>query len=145
MSSKYNLSPSEKLNYVQKGHSKSHRKQAWQQGIISFVLISVLILILIPYYNNNKKRKDMENEIALLKESISYYEGSNDEIADLLVYLNSNQAIEEKARLNFGLQKQGEKVIVIQKQENEADITTKEVVSEEELSNPQKWLNYFFN
>lgn len=145
MTPKYNLSPTEKLNYVQKGKSKGQHNQVMQQATISFLILSILVLILIPYYNNNKKRKDLEREINLMKENISRYENSNAELEELLSYLDSKQAIEEKARLNFGLQKQGEQVIVIQKQSSSTDQELAEKNTEVELSNPQKWLNYFFN
>ena len=145
MTPKYNLSPTEKLNYVQKGKSKGQSAQIWQQCTISFLILGILALIVIPYYNNNKKRKDLEKEIASIKNDISRYENSNQDLEELLNYLASDQAVEEKARLNFGLQKQGEKVIVIQRQGNSSSSasSTEELV--EEVSNPQKWLNYFFN
>ncbi len=145
MTPKYNLSPTEKLNYVQKGKSKGQSAQIWQQFTISFLILGILALIVIPYYNNNKKRKDLEKEIASIKKDISRYENSNQDLEELLNYLVSDQAVEEKARLNFGLQKQGEKVIVIQRQGNSSSLasSTEELV--EENSNPQKWLNYFFN
>lgn len=145
MTPKYNLSPTEKLNYVQKGKSKGQSAQIWQQFTISFLILGILALIVIPYYNNNKKRKDLEKEIASIKNDISRYENSNQDLEELLNYLASDQAVEEKARLNFGLQKQGEKVIVIQRQGNSSSSasSTEELV--EEVSNPQKWLNYFFN
>lgn len=145
MTPKYNLSPTEKLNYVQKGKSKGQSAQIWQQFTISFLILGILALIVIPYYNNNKKRKDLEKEITSIKNDISRYENSNQDLEELLNYLASDQAVEEKARLNFGLQKQGEKVIVIQRQGNSSSSasSTEELV--EEVSNPQKWLNYFFN
>jgi len=144
MTSKYNLSPTEKLNYVQKGKSKGQRSQIMQQATISFLILGVLVLIVVPYYNNNRKRQDLEKEINSMKENISRYENSNSELEELLSYLSSDQAIEEKARLNFGLQKQGEQVIIVQKQ-NSSSQQVLENESVEELSNPKKWLNYFFN
>lgn len=145
MTAKYNLSPTEKVNYVQKGKSKSNHSQVFQQVMVSFLILGILVLVLIPSYNNNKKRQDLKKEIDSIKKDISRYENSNEDLEELLSYLSSKQAIEEKARLNFGLQKRGEQVIVIQKKGDIAGELGAENEIKEELSNSKKWLNYFFN
>ena len=67
----------------------------------------------------------------------------NEELKIITSYLSTNQAVEEKARLNLGLQKAGEKVVVIKKDENEdINTSTEEKI---DLPNYKKWLNYFFN
>ncbi len=143
MTAKYNLSPTEKLNYVQKGKSKGQFKKAFKQVLLFFALIGLFVLMFVPFLRNYKKNKIMDAEIAEAKANINQYEKTNEELKTITSYLSTNQAVEEKARLNLGLQKAGEKVVVIKKNENE-DITTS---TEEkiELPNYKKWLRYFFN
>ncbi len=143
MATKYNLSPTEKLNYVQKGKPKGQFKKAFKQVLLSFVLIGLFILMFVPYLRNYKKNKIMDTEIAEAKANINQYEKTNEELKIITSYLSTNQAVEEKARLNLGLQKAGEKVVVIKKDENEdINTSTEEKI---ELPNYKRWFNYFFN
>jgi hypothetical protein len=97
----------------------------------------------VPYLRNYKKNKIMDAEIAEANANISQYEKTNEELKIITSYLSTNQAVEEKARLNLGLQKAGEKVVVIKKDENEdINTSTEEKI---DLPNYKKWLNYFFN
>lgn len=146
MTAKYNLSPTEKLNYVQKGNVKGRGRRIFKQILLSLFILGFLILIIIPYLRNNKKRKDLENEIAKIQKEISQYEKTNEELKEFLSYLESDQAIMEKARVNLGLQKEGEKVVVIKRKDLEINSTgTVEAQSIEDVSNFRKWLRYFFN
>ncbi|MDD3711789.1 MAG: septum formation initiator family protein [Patescibacteria group bacterium] len=146
MTAKYNLSPTEKLNYVQKGNIKGRGRRIFKQILLSLFILSLLILIIIPYLRNNKKRKDLENEIAKIQKEISQYEKTNEELKEFLSYLESDQAIMEKARVNLGLQKEGEKVVVIKRKDLELNSTgTVETQGIEDVSNFRKWLRYFFN
>lgn len=146
MSAKYNLSPTEKLNYVQKGNIKGSKTKIFKQILFCFFVILMLVLILIPYLRNDKKRKDLENEIAKINSDISQYEKTNEELKEFLSYLESDQAIMEKGRVDLGLQKEGEKVVVIKRKDLEVVENGK--TNEEEtknISNLGKWWQYFFN
>ena len=110
MTAKYNLSPTEKLNYVQKGKSKGQFKKAFKQVLLFFALIGLFVLMFVPFLRNYKKNKIMDAEIAEAKANINQYEKTNEELKTITSYLSTNQAVEEKARLNLGLQKAGEKV-----------------------------------
>lgn len=146
MTAKYNLSPTEKLNYVQKGNVKGRGRKIFKQILLTLFILGLLILIIVPYLRNNKKRKDLENEIVKIQKEISQYEKTNEELKEFLLYLESDQAIMEKARVNLGLQKEGEKVVVIKRKDLEVTSTsTTETQSAEDVSNFRKWLKYFFN
>ena len=146
MTAKYNLSPTEKLNYVQKGNVKGRGRKIFKQILLTLFILGLLILIIVPYLRNNKKRKDLENEIVKIQKEISQYEQTNEELKEFLSYLESDQAIMEKARVNLGLQKEGEKVVVIKRKDLEVTSTsTAETQSAEDVSNFRKWLKYFFN
>jgi cell division protein FtsB len=146
MSKKYNLSPSEKLNYVQEARDKRAKFKKLRQVIFALVILAALFLIAGPYINNYHKKQELEKEIARAKNKIEQYEKSNEELREFLDYLSSDQAIEERARLDFGLQKKGEKVVVIQKGSlRGANLDDFSEDPEPEVPNPRKWVNYFFN
>ncbi len=146
MSNKYSLSPTEKLNYVQKGKVKGQKGRVLKQSLFLVFVIGMIVLILFPYLKNKKKRMDLENEIVKVKNEINQYEKNNEELREFLSYLESDQAVEERARLNLGLQKDGEKVVVIKKIIKDEDIERESAVLEGvELNNPQKWIKYFFD
>ncbi len=144
MVSKYNLSPTEKLNYVEKGKIKGHGWKNFRQFLLTLILLGLVVLMFIPYLRNSKKTKDIEAEINQIKSDVLKYEKSNQELDEVLSYLASDQSVEEKARMNLGLQKTGEQVVVIKKEEdsNNINTTTEETV---EASNFKKWIDYFFN
>lgn len=146
MSNKYNLSPTEKLNYVHKGEIKGQKGRVLKQSLFLIFIIGMIILILFPYLKNKKKKIELENEIAKVKEDINQYEKNNEDLREFLSYLESDQAIEEKARLNLGLQKEGEKVVVIKKIiKDESPEVVNNNSDEKDLNNPQKWIKYFFD
>lgn len=144
MSNKYNLSPTEKLNYVEKGSVKGQGLKIFKQLSFSFIIIVVLILIIIPYLKNHKKRQDLNSEIAKVQEEIIRYEKSNEDLKGLLSYLDSSQAVEDRARINLGLQKEGENVVVIKRKEVISDNQTISQKDLKDISNFKKWIKYFF-
>ncbi|MCK9438902.1 MAG: septum formation initiator family protein [Patescibacteria group bacterium] len=146
MSKKYNLSPTDRLNYVHKGKVDPGSKFSFVKKFFStFFLLFILVLILIPYYNRLSRKKIIEDEIKKEKENISLYEKDNEELQGLISYLSSDQAAEENARVNFGLQKEGETVVVVKipsKSETEESNVGNE--NETRTSCFRKWYNYFF-
>lgn len=146
MSAKYNLSPTEKLNYVQKGKVKGQGRKFFKQVLFSFLILGMLTLLAVPYFKNYQKRKDLENEIKKIQEEIYQYEKNNEELKEFLSYLESDQAIIEKARVNLGLQREGESVVVIKNKKIETDLNNNNKNEHKDnVSNFKKWLNYFFN
>lgn len=146
MSNKYNLSPTEKINYVQKGSLKGGGVRLFKQFIFTFFILLLILLISFPYFKNRQKIKAMNDEIFKVKDDIYEYEKSQEELKELLSYLNSNQAIEDKARINLGLQKDGEKVIVVKHDDfNKKEIDNSLEKEIDDKSNLVKWVEYFFN
>lgn len=146
MSSNYNLSPTEKVNYVQKGKSKGQTGRILKQSLFLFLVLGLIALILLPYFKNKKEKMELVDEINKVQNEINQYEKTNAELKEFLSYLESDQAIEEKARLNLGLQKEGEKVVVIKKLIKENNSDKKDFSQDKkELSNLQKWIKYFFD
>lgn len=77
-----------------------------------------------------------------MRVEIERLEGGNSELKKLLSYLNSDQFAEAQARLNFGLKKPGEEVVVVKSNDSLQGIIGS-IDGEEKISNPSKWLKYF--
>lgn len=115
------------------------------------ILISCLILLLIVslgLFQSWRQNSEVNQEIDSLQTNIKNLEKDNLELKELVEYFNSDAYIEEKARIDLGLKKPEEKVVVVSNQREQGVGSIQEQISKLEtknLSNPQKWLKYFFN
>lgn len=131
--------------------SKDYKKDnfisrfASSQIFFTLLALALLVMILIPVYKNYQERKAINKEIAEIEKERKELENSNKELRQMLDYLESEESLEAQARLNLGLKRPGEEVVVIKtesdKQEEVNNINNKK----ENLSNPQIWFRYFFN
>ena len=116
--------------------------------------LSLIILISIPLAKNISQRYRVNREIRELEKEINQLENKNIDFKKFITYLESNQFIEEQARLKLGLKKPGEEVAVIQTPINEQKLatTTNSIFGLPQLetgvtkatTNPERWLKYFF-
>jgi cell division protein FtsB len=117
-------------------------KKYLNQKLFALLLIILIVLISIPLAKNISKRYEVNIEIRDLEDEISGVEAKNKELGNLIDYLKSDQFLEEQARLNLNLKKEGEKVVIVK---NETLATTSESNNPGvEISNFQRWINYFF-
>jgi len=112
----------------------------------SFLVFLVIILILVVialgqesyrYFRTSQRIKDLENKIEELKTS-------NEELAGLKEYFKSEEFLEKEARLKLNLTKPGEKLIIIKQIEEDLEEFEQEQGLAREISNIQKWWQYFF-
>ncbi|NUM25322.1 MAG: septum formation initiator family protein [Candidatus Buchananbacteria bacterium] len=124
---------------------KTHKK--WRNFLIFAVLVVLLLIGGLNFYQSWSRTKEVNNEISQLQEEIKNLEKNNKEFQELIEYFNSDAYIEERARLDLGLKKDGEKVAVIPKGNETADTRSQETQTKNRsnLTNPQKWWDYFFN
>lgn len=125
--------------------------------------LGVLALIILPFYRNYRQSHGINQEISDLENEIDHYEKKNQELKKMVDYLKSDQFAEEQARLNMGMKKPGEEVVVIKdlpsaetapSQTEEAKPSGANQVfnipglekpnPEKGESNIQKWADYFF-
>jgi cell division protein FtsB len=124
-------------------------------AIIGFLLIG---LISQPLYKTIKKKYLINNEINNLKNEINSYQSKNGQLDSLIKYLESDQYIEEQARKNLGLVKEGESVIVLKNNNDTKDVKNmsngyvdqkvydiggKGSEVKQKITNPIKWISYF--
>ena len=144
------------------------KKIIFNRITFAFFALAAIVLISFPIIKNNRQRYQINKEVKELKYEIKAIEEKNTELSKLLDYLQSDQFVEEQARLNFGLKKEGEEVAVI-KDNNEsdniglnngsgpvqADNSGKTIYNipglnnnntlPKKITNPERWRMYFFN
>lgn len=111
--------------------------------IFTIIALIFIILILVPLAKNYSRKRLIEKEVADISQSIEEFESTSQELKELANYLDSEQSLVEQARLNMGMKKPGESVVVVQ-----GDLSKLiKPVSEEkvDIPNRKKWLKYFLN
>lgn len=112
------------------------------QLLVFFIGLVFLLMIFIPLLKNYAKQRAVANEIKDIKREIADFESKNKDLSAMLDYLESNESLEEQARLNLGLKKPGEKVIVVQSGDTKDEGAASTTVATR--SNWSKWWHYFF-
>ena len=122
-------------------------KIIYSQKFLALVGLGLIVLISFPLAKNVSKRYHLNKEIKELDKEITEFESKNKDLKGLITYLESEQFVEEKARLNLGLKKEGEKVAEI-KDDVFATTTSLSAGSQGNsgiIFNLRRWWNYFFN
>lgn len=114
------------------------------QRFLAIIGLVFLLLIVFPLAKTYSQKRMIENEINGVKKEISDFEKTNQELKDMIVYLQSDQSLEEQARLNLNLKKPGEKVIVIEEPKISSTTVDKNNTTVSE-GNFTKWWHYFFS
>lgn len=134
------------------GISPADRRQIskpfWQrflmsQRFLAIVFLLIIIAISFPLVRSISQRKMVEREIAEMKKDNEAYRNKSEELKEMIEYLQSDISLEEQARLNLGLKKPNEDVIVVNLQkatETAASIKTED----SRAANWLRWFNYFF-
>ena len=122
---------------------------------ITIIGCIVAVLLILDLVKNIRQLFNANREINQIKAEINNLNQKNKDIGYLLDYMHSKEFLEEQARLNFGLQKPNEQIIVIQPA-TPSTITDSLIDSQvfdlpappqpklAVSSNPKKWFNYFF-
>ncbi len=114
----------------------------------AFFLTGVLILLILSvaylraYYQNYQ----IQGEIKQMLDESSRIENKNAELRALLERVKQNDYVEEKARTELGLIKEGEKETIIlgNRAKSGSGQTETTMLESKRLSNPREWWNYFF-
>ncbi len=112
-----------------------------------FVGFFVIIILALNFVRGYYQKYKVDQEILLLKEEISSLERKKIESMEILEYVSSEAFVEEKARTELNMKKEGEKVIYIK----QGSVTEKKSNQKKEprniigqnVSNPVKWWYYF--
>lgn len=109
--------------------------------IFAIIALIFLLLILVPLAKSYSRKRLIEKEIEGIQQEIASFEAKNSDLREMIDYLQSDQSLEEQARLSMGLKRPGETVAVITESAVGVQITkTEEVIAP---PNWQKWWRYF--
>jgi cell division protein FtsL len=137
------------------------KKNFWQRILYSqlVIIIGIVIIVLFSVGISKKmyRQHQINIEIAELKKETEKLEKNNQELYSLIDYLKSDDFLESEARTKLGLMKNGESVTVVsddikildksdnfENKTNQNNIKYKNKQKTVEISNPEKWLSYFF-
>jgi cell division protein FtsL len=138
----YKLSRTNKPDYLEKT-IKNPKKQRNVTGWgLCIVLIIAVFLVAWPASKNYLKDRALSKEIAKVEAEIKKYEADNQSLSEAISYLASDQALEDRARMDLNLKKPGEEIIVVKEINPEKNNVPD---ANANLSNPQKWWLCFFN
>ena len=114
------------------------------QRFLALIGLVFLVIILFPLARTYSQRRLVEREIEEVKKQIADYESQNKQLTELAAYLQSEQSLEEQARLNLNMKKPGEAVIVIDNSKNPI-AKSATAATGEPVGNIVKWWRYYFN
>lgn len=128
--------------YSAMNNFSTNKKSPWRRRFIGGLIGVVLVVIAINFFRNWRTSRSIDSEISDLQNTASTLEQENVQFKQLIEYFNSSAYVEERARIDLGLKKRGEKVVIVPNEFSSSTPSTTEQSSEK--SNIGKWLDYFF-
>ncbi|MDO8592545.1 MAG: septum formation initiator family protein [bacterium] len=140
---------------VNRGRKNIFEKIFFNQKFIALTGLLAIGMISFPLVKNTLKQYRVNQEISGLKKEISGLQNKGVDLKKFVSYLESDQFVEEQARLNLNLKKAGEELTVIKSDASSGQASSsgnsifnipgynQEKISAED-SNQRKWINYFF-
>ncbi|MGI6373741.1 MAG: septum formation initiator family protein [Patescibacteria group bacterium] len=114
------------------------------QRFLLLLALIVLVLMIIPISRTHTQKLVVEKEINDLQKEIEEYQRSDQNLSQLIEYLNTDQSLIEQAKTNWNLKEPGEQVVVIRGREASQPAPASLEGTEELISNLNKWWQYFF-
>src|SRR3989338_7966457 len=113
----------------------------------SFVTFGVILLLVMGYLFSKElnRRYRISREIGALNEEIAKYSDKNQELSQLIDYLETPEYQERQARPLLNLQKPGEFAVAFPPSAVEEQDSMGAVPSESAVSNYRQWCDYFFS
>lgn len=125
------------------------KARGWPWWLVAFLAIFIFGFFTYATSKEIRKKRTVEKEINLLKEQAEKIEKENVALQDKIAYLGSAdyQKIQAKDKLN--LQSPDENVVVVssgpvRKEEEKNSLQDAPALSEKNIPNFKKWLDFFF-
>ena len=129
-------------------HKKANVSLLGRRRVLAVNLV-LLFLVAWGFAGELARNNSMKRDIARLEGQALKLENENFDIAQLGQKFAATDALEREARLNLGLQKPGESVIIIKETTPPPPAKPPEATGSEETrpreSNALKWWRYFFH
>jgi len=113
--------------------------------IFIFGLLIIFILVVVAAGREGYRNYKINQEIKNLQRRIEELSKTNTELSEMEKYLRSDEFLEKEARLKLNLIREGEKLVIIKKSEEESVPEEQKTEEIKNISNIQKWWKYFFN
>jgi cell division protein FtsB len=133
--------------------SNEKSEKSWLLKALIFCGIIIFGLVSYAIFGEFQKKQKIESEINALKSEAERLSQKNSELLERITYFESRDFKEKEAKDKLNLQDPSESLVLIKpspsKEMNEIDQNQKIAFNKTEntnqnLSNPQKWWNYFF-
>jgi len=135
-------------------HYQSKRSNIRLPKLIVVISLILTILFLFGLSRELMNRHEINKQVKNLDKQIKELVGENQQLSQMIGSLQGTDFIEKEARLKLGLQKPGEKVAIIKRDNTAAstlvlsegtEISGNVVVgNKDNISKPKKWWIYFF-
>lgn len=122
-------------------NNRGWKIKVWQSNLSTLVLIVLLIFSFIKVSKEILLRYEINNEIEVLDTKLNDLKNKTDKMNNLISYLQTDEYIEEEARLKLNLSKPGEKQINLATRPS----TSLDFGDVDDRTNISKWFDYFFN
>lgn len=125
---------------------KTLKERILTSKLLFVVMLVILAFIVFALSKEILRRHQIDEEIKSMEEEVEGLEKENTELSGLLDYYNTQTFKEKEARKRLGLRKDGEKAVALPttKKNPVEELETSEEQKGEELSNFQRWWDYFF-
>ncbi len=132
----------QKIKRRQNNSKKTKFSFLFKPKFLAIVILIFIFFAFFPLAKNFSQKRMVDQEIENIKQEIEEFQSKNQELKDMISYLDSDSGQQEVARLNLGMKGPGEEVVVVE----DLDLNDKKQETIVETQNNwQKWLNYFFS
>lgn len=130
--------------------SKRNINNVLRSKLFLIFCLTLVVLLSVSVVKEMLRKNEINQEIKVLETEIVSLEDNNQELTNLIDYLNSSSWQEKEVKTRLNLKEAGEEVVFIP-QENKNMAYNNILSTEQEstklarLNNTEKWWNYFFN
>ncbi len=134
--------------FVDNGPHKEPRR-FFRWSLILAANAAFLLIVGVSTARETYQEWKVDQEIKAMQSQVESLEGKKLQLTDLVQKLNAPDALDKEARARLGLQKPGEKVIVLKGLDATASVrgasAPPSTDADASVSNPGKWFHYFFS
>lgn len=109
--------------------------------VTTVLLVLVFIGIVTFSFQIFARKYKVNKEIQGLQDQASKLDGENQQLSELIKYLNTPEYAEKQAREKLNLKREGEQVVVLP---DSVESDPRVADSRQAMSNPDKWFEYLF-
>jgi cell division protein FtsB len=107
-------------------------------SVVLVVAFAIVAFVTVELY---WQKREVDSEISRLQQQADVLNKDNQQLSELIKYLDTPEYKEKEAREKLNLKREGEEVVVLPETDESGSVAGASSGSE---SNPQKWFSYFF-